>query len=147
MMYGGMVKPRSYGCRVGSDSVKTLLTPGEFVMNKSATKAFRPMLEAMNGSKYPSMLGKPMASSYPTMGSGISSSLVSQTYPSMNNKTVSSPFNSTSVNAVNDNSTAVYNYSVGVNVTGSNSSPDEIARAVMTQIKTVDAQRIRNQRA
>ena len=147
MMYGGMVKPMAYGGRVGSDSVSALLTPGEFVMNKSATKAFRPMLEAMNGSKYPSMVGTPSATSYPTVGSGISSALVSQTYPSMNNTTVSSPFNSTSVNAVNDNSTAVYNYSVGINVTGSNSSPDEIARAVMTQIKTVDAQRIRNQRA
>jgi hypothetical protein len=48
---------------------------------------------------------------------------------------------------VNNNSTAVYNYSVGINVNGSNSSPNDIARAVMTEIKNVDAQRIRSQRA
>jgi hypothetical protein len=130
----------------GSDTVPTMLTPGEFVMNKNATKAFGPMLAALNGSKYPSMLGNIGTSSYPTMGNNISSSLISQTYPSMSSTNIS-PINSTSINAVNDNSTAVYNYSVGINVTGSNSSPDEIARAVMTQIKTVDAQRIRNQRA
>jgi hypothetical protein len=40
---------------------------------------------------------------------------------------------------------SVYNYSVSVNVT-SDSNPDEIARAVMTQIKNIDGQRIRGVR-
>jgi len=40
---------------------------------------------------------------------------------------------------------SVYNYSVNVNVK-SGSNPDEIARAVMTQIKQIDSQRIRGQR-
>ncbi len=40
---------------------------------------------------------------------------------------------------------SVYNYSVNVNVK-SGSNPEEIARAVMTQIKQIDSQRIRGQR-
>jgi hypothetical protein len=55
------------------------------------------------------------------------------------------PTNISSSTSVNNNSSSVYNYSVGINVSGSNSTPDEIARAVMTQIKYVDSQRIRGQ--
>jgi hypothetical protein len=40
---------------------------------------------------------------------------------------------------------AVYNYSISVNVK-SESNPDEIARTVMTQIKSIDAQRMRGVR-
>jgi TP901 family phage tail tape measure protein len=50
--------------------------------------------------------------------------------------------------AINDGSyenESVYNYSVNVNVK-SGSNPEEIARAVMTQIKQIDSQRIRGQR-
>jgi hypothetical protein len=50
--------------------------------------------------------------------------------------------------AINNGSTvgdSVYNYSINVNVK-SDSSPDEIARAVMTQIKSVDSQKIRGVR-
>ena len=43
------------------------------------------------------------------------------------------------------NADGVYNYSINVNVK-SGANPDEIARAVMTQIKQVDSQRIRGQR-
>ena len=39
----------------------------------------------------------------------------------------------------------VYNYSINVNVK-SGSNPNDIARAVMTQIKQIDSQRIRGQR-
>jgi hypothetical protein len=146
MMYGGMVKPMANGGRVGSDSVHALLTPGEFVMNKSATKAFGPMLAAMNGSKYPSMLGGLSSPKYSSGTNNISSTLVSQSYPQMSSVSVM-PMTSMSSANVNNNSTAVYNYSVGINVNGSNSSPNDIARAVMTEIKNVDAQRIRSQRA
>jgi hypothetical protein len=41
---------------------------------------------------------------------------------------------------------SVYNYSVGINVTNANADADDIARAVMGQIKYIDAQRIRGQR-
>jgi hypothetical protein len=40
---------------------------------------------------------------------------------------------------------SVYNYSVSVNVK-SDANPDEIARAVMTQIKQIDGQKLRGSR-
>jgi hypothetical protein len=40
---------------------------------------------------------------------------------------------------------SVYNYSVAVNVR-SDANPEEIARAVMTQIKQVDSKRLRSNR-
>jgi TP901 family phage tail tape measure protein len=50
--------------------------------------------------------------------------------------------------AINNGSSvgdSVYNYSINVNVQ-SDSNPDEIARAVMTQIKSIDSQKIRGVR-
>ena len=120
-MYGGWIKKMALGGYVpGSgmtDKVHTLLTPGEFVVNKSAASKLGPMLSALNESKYPGMKN----SGYRNV----------------------SPVNASS--SVNNSSSAVYNYSVGISVNGSNSSPDDIARAVMTQIKNVDSQRIRKQ--
>ena len=52
------------------------------------------------------------------------------------------------LNAINNGSSvgdSVYNYSINVNVT-SDSNPDEIARAVMTQIKSIDSQKMRGVR-
>ena len=147
MSSGGMV-PKYFatgGKSIGSDTVPAMLTPGEFVMNKSATKAFGPMLAAMNGSKFPSMLGGLSSHKYSSGTNNISSTLVSQSYPQMSSVSVMPMTNMSSAN-VNNNSTAVYNYSVGINVNGSNSNPNDIARAVMTEIKNVDSQRIRSQR-
>jgi TP901 family phage tail tape measure protein len=50
------------------------------------------------------------------------------------------------MNSINNGSipsSPVYNYSLSVNVEGSNSNADDIARAVMSQIKRVDSQRVR----
>ena len=55
-------------------------------------------------------------------------------------------FKPSSLASVNNNSHSVYNYGVSVNVSNSNASTDDIARAVMTQIKNVDNQKIRGQR-
>ena len=119
-MYGGMIpKYMAYGGKMGSDTVPAMLTPGEFVMNKQATKSFGPLLSMLNESKYPSMIG----SSYD--GKGGSGSVVT---------------------SVNDNSSSVYNYNVGITVPQSNANPNDIARAVMGQIKYIDNQRIRGQR-
>jgi hypothetical protein len=128
-MYGGKIKPMNMGGivpkyfasggRMGSDSVPAMLTPGEFVINKKASQEFGPLLSMLNESKYPSMIGSSSSSQIPV--NNISSS-------------------------VNDNSTAVYNYSLGFNINGNNSNPSDIARSVMTEIKRVDAQRIRGQR-
>ena len=48
--------------------------------------------------------------------------------------------------SVNNNSNSVYNYGISVNVSNSNASTDDIARAVMTQIRNIDNQRIRGER-
>jgi TP901 family phage tail tape measure protein len=129
-MYGGKVNPMSMGGvvprymaiggSVGSDTVPAMLTPGEFVVNKAAAQQFGPMLQSINESKYPSMLGS---------NGGMSNV----------------PINNISA-SVSDNSTAVYNYSLDFNINGTNSNPSDIARAVMTEIKRVDGQRIRGQR-
>jgi hypothetical protein len=47
---------------------------------------------------------------------------------------------------MNDNSTAVYNYSLGFNINGNNLNANDVARAVMKEIKNVDSQRVRGQR-
>jgi TP901 family phage tail tape measure protein len=57
-------------------------------------------------------------------------------------------FGVNSLNKINDGSyggSSVYNYSLNVNVK-SDSSPDDIAKTVMTQIKRIDSQRIKTQR-
>jgi hypothetical protein len=121
MNMGGMV-PRylAMGGGIGSDTVPAMLTPGEFVMNKRATKSFGPLLSMLNESKYPSMIG----SSYDGKGGGSGGIVTS----------------------VSDNSSNVYNYNVGINVPQSNANPNDIARAVIGQIKYIDNQRIRGQR-
>ena len=130
-MYGGAIMPQSrggmgivksmaFGGRaIGSDSVPAMLTPGEFVMNKAASKAYGPLLERINESKYPGMLG----------GGGMTQIPVNNISTSMN-----------------DNSTAVYNYNLGFSINGANGSAKDIANAVMREIKNVDSQRIRGQR-
>ena len=128
-MFGGYIKrmnmggivPKYFaaGGRMGSDTVPAMLTPGEFVMNKKASQEFGPLLSMLNESKYPSMIGNKSSNQIP-----------------VNNIATS----------INDNSTAVYNYNLGFSINGNNASANEIARAVMREVKNVDAQRIRGQR-
>ena len=98
MASGGMV-PKYFvsgGYSKGTDTIPTMLTPGEFVVRKNAVDSF-----------------------------------------GVNN-----------LNKINDGSyggSSVYNYNLNVNVK-SESSPDDIARTVMTQIKRIDSQRIKTQR-
>jgi len=123
MNYGGVVKRMAMGGYVAgngmTDKIPALLTPGEFVMNKRSAQQFGPLLSMLNESRYPSMLGSNMSADVPIVN------------------------NSTSLN---NNSTAVYNYSLGFNINGSNSNPSDIARVVMREIKNVDSQRVRGQR-
>jgi TP901 family phage tail tape measure protein len=119
-MYGGMVpKYLARGGSIGSDTIPAMLTPGEFVMNRKATEQFGPILSMLNESKYPSMIGN----------KGI---------PQI-------PINNISTSA-NDNSTAVYNYNLGFSINGANSNANDIARAVMKEIKNVNSQKVRGQR-
>jgi hypothetical protein len=129
---------------MGSDTVPAMLTPGEFVVNKASTKAFSPFLTAINDTKYPSILAKNVANAQPIYQIPIQS--FSQ--PSYN--VASSNLNSFATNisspSYSDNSSSVYNYSVGITVGGTNASPDTIAKTVMNEIQYLDSQRIRNQK-
>ena len=120
-MYGGLVKRYASGGIVGGsgygDSVAALLTPGEFVVNKNAAQAYGPLLNSLNESTYPSMMG--------------SSASVSP---------------SSIMTSVADNSSNMYNYNLGFNINGNNIDAKQLAGAVITEIKRVDAQRIRKQR-
>jgi len=130
MNYGGMVpKYMASGGSVGSDTVPAMLTPGEFVMNRAATKQFGPMLNDINNSKFPSMI-KDMS---PAVYSSNNSSLITPTITSV-------------ATTVSDSSTTMYNYNIGITVPQSNASSNDIARAVMGQIKYIDSQRIRGQK-
>ena len=104
---------------MGSDTVPAMLTPGEFIVNRAAASAYRPLLETINESKYPGMLG---------LGG-----------------TLQVPVNNV-MTSMNDNSTAVYNYNLGFSINGSGSSPNDIAKAVMREIKNVESQRVSGQR-
>ena len=115
---GGLV-PKYFangGLSRGTDTVPAMLTPGEFVMRKSAVDKFKPMLSAMNSPSFKI----PQSSSYSGASSGM--------------------------NSVVDNSSAMYNYNIGITVPQSNANPNDIANAVIGQIKYIDAQRIRGQR-
>jgi TP901 family phage tail tape measure protein len=52
---GGLVSPKYFangGMARGTDTVPSMLTPGEFVTNKASTKRFAPILEAINNGNY-----------------------------------------------------------------------------------------------
>lgn len=106
----------------------------------SSTKSSSSPL-SFGGSVSSGMTGEIAARLYGGYGS-IANSLNASSYNVPDALSFSTPI---VANSTNDNSTSVYNYSVGVNVSGTNSNPNDIARAVMTQIKGFDAQRIRVQ--
>ena len=115
---GGLV-PKYFaegGFASGTDTVPAMLTPGEFVMSKSTVDKFGPMLAAINSPSFQ----MPRSESYSA--------------------------GSSSINSVVDNSSAMYNYNIGITVPQSNASSGDIANAVISQIKYIDAQRIRGQR-
>ena len=115
---GGLV-PKYFakgGLSRGTDTVPAMLTPGEFVMSKSSVDKYGPMLSAMNNPSFK----MPKSTSYSAGSSGS--------------------------NTMVDNSSAMYNYNIGITVPQSNASSGDIANAVISQIKYIDAQRIRGQR-
>jgi TP901 family phage tail tape measure protein len=144
MASGGMVSPKYFaagGLSRGSDTVPAMLTPGEFVVNKNATKKFGPLLSSLNRGQYPGVMSQGKF--------GISSnsqSFISPSYSVVSPTTISSPSTNVAAPSYNNNSNTVYNYSVGINVGGSNVNPDSIAKAVLGEIRYIDSQRIRGQR-
>jgi hypothetical protein len=140
---GGLVSPKYFvngGMAQGTDTVPAMLTPGEFVVNKKATDMYGPLLAAMNGSP---------AANLSMMGSKTFSEPVynmpSRGYSDVDgNVGVYSTSNSSPSLTSLDNS--VYNnYSLSVNVEGTNASANDIANVVMNKIKTIDSQQVRRQ--
>jgi plasmid maintenance system killer protein len=65
------------------------------------------------------------------------------------NKNAASEIGINNLNRLNNGESvggSVYNYSVGINVTNADANANDIARAVMGQIKYIDSQRIRGQK-
>jgi len=127
---------------MGSDTVPAMLTPGEYVVNAASTKAFLPFLSAINESKYPSMLARKMQAASPVV---LNTSLSSPSY-SISTPTITTSSTNIANASYNDNSSAVYNYNVGITVGGTNASPSNIAQTVMNEIKYLDSQRVKKQR-
>ena len=104
---GGVVVPKGYaigGGIYGTDTVPAMLTPGEFVIRKSAVDAIGvENLQKLNGYANGGLVG------------GTSSTTASD---------------------------SVYNYSITVNANSSDAN--DIANAVLNQIKRIDSQRLRS---
>jgi hypothetical protein len=168
---GGMIYRNRGGDVPGEgnlDTVPAMLTPGEYVVNKRSTAKYRPALKAMNAGTFgggmaanrykiqppqysPSSFSKDIASSrYSVQPPTYSPSDLSESVynvPSRgqeaagSNLAMFSPQSTTATQFDNP----VYNYSLSVNVNGSNASANDIASTVMERIKRVDSQRLRKQ--
>jgi TP901 family phage tail tape measure protein len=168
---GGMIYRNRGGDVPGvgnTDTVATMLTPGEFVVNKRSTAKYRPALKAMNAGSFaggmaanrykvqppkysPSSFSKDVANSrYSIQPPTYSPSDLSESVynvPSRGQQAAGSnlamlaPQSTTATQFDNP----VYNYSLSVNVNGSNASANDIASTVMDRIKRVDSQRLRKQ--
>ena len=115
------------GFAKGTDTVPAMLTPGEFVMSKSAVSKYGVgTMRAMNNGSFVPKMSAPTIQS--PSGSSFAPSVVGD-----------------STSATNNNS-SVYNYNLSVNVGSSNAGAQDIANAVMQKIKSVDSQRVRGVR-
>jgi hypothetical protein len=137
-----------------SDNYPALLTPGEFVVNKNASKKFEPILQAMNnsngslqdfvsnrGARLP-RLSAPSVQTGARSGSPMTFRMA--TYNATSSRTISPT--TTKQTTVIGGSSDLYNYNVNINVrNGANAN--DIANSVITQIKQIDSQRIRGNRA
>jgi hypothetical protein len=123
MMMGGKVGKYAFGNMVpglgNTDRVPALLTPGEFVVRKSATKANLPLLQAINDQVFPN-------NSVGSLGSS------GNVQSSVTNVSPTTMYNN--------------NYSVNVNVAGSDSSPNDIANIVVQKIKSINSRQVRGSR-
>jgi TP901 family phage tail tape measure protein len=135
---GGYIKPKYLAAggfaqfAKGTDTVPAMLTPGEYVVNKASTKRFGPLLEAINSGSFKSVPNNFSQPAYNMPTRDVAGSMG-----------ISSASNNASSLTAQDNS--VYNYSLSVNVSGSNSSANDIANVVMNKIKTMESQQVRRQ--
>jgi hypothetical protein len=134
---GGMV-PKYFsdgGFAKGTDTVPAMLTPGEFVMNRGAVETYAPLLNALNSGinlPMPTEFNKPLYNmperAYAPVGGAMP---------------LNSQLNTASSLTAQDNS--VYNYSLSVNVDGTNASANDIANVVMGKIKNIQSQQVKRQ--
>ena len=167
MNYGSTVPGKGM-----TDKVPALLTPGEFVVRKSVADKNRGMLQALNGQifpgvaatkdKKPGLLNKMQIPAMPKIKGIPSPSLLNNigsrvpknnfldgvgapTYAVPQNAAANIPTPSTNVVAP---SATMYNstYNVNVNVSGTNSSPDDIANVVMAKLSQQNRGNLRSNR-
>jgi TP901 family phage tail tape measure protein len=111
----------------GTDTVPAMLTPGEFVMKRSAVNKYGVgMMRAMNSGNFVPEMSAPSVKGFSKDGFA--------------------PAISDASNSMVNNSSTVYNYNLSVNVSSSNAGAQEIANAVMGRIKAVNSQRVRGVR-
>jgi hypothetical protein len=170
MGYGGRVnykgsRERAPGFALGSmvpgmgnvDRVPAMLMPGEYVVNKASTRAFLPLLQMINESKFPNMLG------------GASPARIGPLNLDFNNisKANIGPINRDSVSNIRFNTPQQFDsnidvenrnfsmidasernnsYFLNIDVGGTNASPDTIANAVIGKIKMMEDKKIRGVR-
>jgi len=130
---GGMINYMANGGMkpFGSDTVPTMLTPGEFVMRKKIVDKFGSgFFNDLNSGNFRSPLSKIIPPYQPPRFDDMQ--------PRYRTDRIESK-------PVAPNNKTVYN-SYSVNVETGNGNPNDIARAVITQIKAIDNQQIRSQR-
>ena len=126
----------------GTDTVPTMLTPGEFVVNSASSKRFGPMLEAMNNGSF--KYYTPTAPIVPNNFSQPVYNMPSRSYAGADSPGGIYPTSNISPSlTAQDNS--VYNYSLSVNVEGTNTNANDIANVVMNRIKNIQSQQVRGQ--
>ena len=137
---GGLVSPKYFadgGMAKGTDTVPSMLTPGEFVVNKKATDLYGPLLASMNNSPA-SNLSKTFSQPVYNMPE--------RNYPGVGDSgSIYSGSSSSSSLTALDNSVYNNTYSLSVNVGGTDVSANEIANVVMNKIKTIESQQVRRQ--
>ena len=157
MASGGMVKKYASGgvaSSLGSDTVPSMLTPGEFVINRSSSRRFGPLLDAINSSRggmFGSLGDKARSASRngfaPKSFNQSVYKLPERSYPAPQN---AGPIYSSSIRGQGETGPAqidnsVYNYNLSVNVDGGNLDANQVANEVINKLKRVDSQRLRNQ--
>jgi hypothetical protein len=122
---------------VNTDTVPAMLTPGEFVVKRSSVDKFGLQnLKNINNGTYGNTLSRGFNQPvYPEISRDYASASVGGgVYPSSD---------VAQSNTQVDNS--VYNYSLSVNVEGTDASPDQIANVVMRKLQDFGSQRVRGQ--
>jgi hypothetical protein len=143
---GGMIYRNAGGDVPGqgnTDTVSAMLTPGEYVVNKRATAKFRPVLKAINSGTFGGGLEATRYQAKTPVYAPTDFSKKVYSIPQGTTGNVSMFAPQSTVATQMDN--PVYNYSLSVNVNGSNANADDIANTVMTKIKRMDSQRLRKQ--